>query len=184
MTPPARAARPPRWPGLAWALLALTVLGLAATAWLDALLRRAGLTQLVWLDAGSVPSVVAAVIAGTVGALVASRRPRHPVGWLLLAMGLSLSLSAVLSSYRWYGMVARPGTQPAAAYLAGLTNGINIIFVACAGFVLLLTPTGTLPSPRWRWWARLAAGAAMVFVLASVVDPSPLYPEYPDAGSP
>lgn len=75
MTPSARAARPPRWPGLAWALLALTVLGLAATAWLDALLRQAGLTQLVWLDAGSVPSVVAAVIAGTVGALVASAGP-------------------------------------------------------------------------------------------------------------
>ncbi|HEV2929175.1 MAG TPA: hypothetical protein VGW74_10830, partial [Propionibacteriaceae bacterium] len=115
---------------------------------------------------------------------VAARRPRHPVGWLLLAMGLSLSLSSAGSGYKWYGLVARPGSLPGASYLAGLADGINIVYVACAGFVLLLTPTGSLPSPRWRWWARLAAGAAVVFVLVSVVTPRPLYPEHPDVGSP
>jgi hypothetical protein len=124
------------------------------------------------------------VIAATVGALVASRRPRHPVGWLLLATGLSLTLSGAISSYRWYGLVARPGTLPAAGYLAGLANGLNIVYLSCAGFILLLTPTGTLPSRRWRWWARIAAAAAGMFLLASVVDPSPLYPEYPRIGNP
>jgi hypothetical protein len=28
---------------------------------------------------------------------------------------------------------------------------LNIVPLSCAGFVLLLTPTGTLPSARWRW---------------------------------
>jgi hypothetical protein len=37
---------------------------------------------------------------------------------------------------------------------------------------------------RWRWWARVAAAAAAVFLLAQVVAPMPLYPEYPDIGSP
>ena len=111
MTPSAGPAR--WWPrGPAWALLALTALGLAVTAWLDGLPRRAGLPELVWLDAGSLPSVMAALVAGTVGTLVASRRPAHPVGWLLLAMGLSLSLSGALSGYRWYGMVARSASAP------------------------------------------------------------------------
>jgi hypothetical protein len=44
--------------------------------------------------------------------------------------------------------------------------------------VLLLTPTGRLPSPRWRWWARLAAAAPVVTVLGSVVQPDPLAPDY------
>jgi hypothetical protein len=85
----ARPARPPRWwpGGLAWALWVLTLLGLVTTAWLDQLLRHAGRPELSWLGAGNAASVGAAVIAATIGALVASRRPFHPVGWLLVATG-------------------------------------------------------------------------------------------------
>jgi hypothetical protein len=173
-----------RWAGLAGALWVLTLLGLATTAWLDRLLGQAGRPELAWLGAGNAASALAAVIAATVGAVVAGRRPRHPVGWLLLAMGLSVSLSAVGSSYKWHGLVARPGTLPAASWLAGPSNGLNILYVSFAGFVLLLTPTGRLPSRRWRWWAGAAAAAAVVFVAASVVDPVPMYPEYPEIGSP
>ena len=168
----------------AWALWALTMLALPVVAWLDRLLRQAGRPDLSWLGAGNAASVGAAVIAATVGALVASRRPRHPVGWLLLATGMALTLSGAGSGYRWYGLVARPGALPAASYLAGFAGGLNIVPLSCAGFVLLLTPTGTLPSARWRWWARVAAAAAVVFVLAAALSPQPVYPEYPDIRSP
>jgi hypothetical protein len=182
----ARPAWPLRWwpGGQAWALWVLTLLGLATTAWLDQLLRQAGRPELIWLGAGNAASVVAAVTAATIGALVASRRPRHPVGWLLLGLGLALTWSGAGGGYKWYGLVARPGTLPAASYLVGFSNGLNIISISCAGFVLLLTPTGSLPSRHWRWWARVAAAAAVVFVAASVVDPMPVYPEYPGIGNP
>jgi hypothetical protein len=83
MSAEAREPRPSWWPGrLAWALWAMGMLGLAVVPWLDRLLRQAGRADLTQWDAR--PGV-AAVSAATVGAVLASRRPRHPVGWLLLA---------------------------------------------------------------------------------------------------
>jgi hypothetical protein len=178
----ARPARARRWPAaLAWALAGLTVLTLAAGFWL---------VELVWSTGweprpsnATLSAVVGAIIlvtvsAATVGALVASRRPRHPVGWLLLGVGLDLNLSLLAQWYVRYGLLARPGSLPGARYLAGFAYSTIPIWLSCAGFVLLLTPTGSLPSRRWRWWARVAAVAPVVVVLGSVVQPDPLAPDY------
>jgi hypothetical protein len=128
--------------------------------------------------------VAAAVSAVTVGAVLASRRPRHPVGWLLVGLGLSSTAHDLTYSYTRYGLVARPGSLPGAAYLAGLDNGLVLGWICCASFVMLLTPTGRLPSPRWRWWAGVTVAAAFVWLLVSLVHPEPLYPEYPQVGNP
>jgi hypothetical protein len=178
MTPAVRPVRPRRWPAwLAWALAGLTVLSLVPAFWLG---------ELVW-STGWEPRPAAATLgavllvtvsAATVGALLASRRPAHPVGWLLLGVGLGLVVTQLIQSYVDYGLLARPGSLPGARYLAGFVYSTVLIWVSCAGFVLLLTPTGRLPSPRWRWWARLAAAAPVVMVVGSVVQPDPLAPDY------
>jgi hypothetical protein len=64
----------------------------------------------------------------TVGAVLAQRRPRHPVGWLL-------------------------------------------------------TPSGSLPSPRWRWWARVVAAGPVLF-LVSALSPGSLEPPYQSVSNP
>jgi hypothetical protein len=186
VTSTARRSRPGRWPaGLAWALWALAMLGLAVTVWLDRLLIEAGLPELaLLLSGGNLTSAVAGVSAATVGALVASRRPGHRVGWLLVALGLSLVAFGFTFSYTRYGLVARPGALPAAGYLAGFANGAVFVNLSLTGFVLLLTPTGSLPSPRWRWWAGVQVAALVVAFLTSALAPMPLYPEYPEIGNP
>jgi hypothetical protein len=52
-----------------------------------------------------------AALAGmaTVGAVLATRRPRHPVGWLMLALALSVTVDAVTDTYARYGLLAAPG---------------------------------------------------------------------------
>jgi hypothetical protein len=117
VAPAARLARP-RWSpvGLAWALWALALLGIGAVRWFDHLLRQAGRADLVQLNASGVPFLLALVSAPTVGAVLASRRPRHPVGWLLLGLGLSIGLSGFIDGYAPYGLLARPGSLPAARW--------------------------------------------------------------------
>jgi hypothetical protein len=160
--------------GLAWALAGLTVLGLAAGARLAA----ADPSGAQGLGPVVVPVVLATVSAAAVGALLAGRRPRHPVGWLLLGIGLGLAANVLVEPYVKYGLLVRPGSLPAVRLLVGFTYTGVVVWLSCAGFVLLLTPTGRLPSPRWRWWARLAAAAPVVAVLAMAVQPDPLAPDY------
>jgi hypothetical protein len=173
VTPAVRGAWP-RWrPGVAWALWALATFGLALVPWLDHLLRQAGRPDLVNFTAGAGPVVLAGVSAATIGAVLASRRPAHPVGWLLLALSLDVTAGGVAASYANYGVLARPGALPAARYMALFFPAAAVTTLTCIGFVLLLTPTGSLPSPRWRWWAWVTAAAPAVLLLTLLLAPGP-----------
>ncbi|MFI5082867.1 MAG: hypothetical protein ACHQCE_17495, partial [Streptosporangiales bacterium] len=99
-------------------------------------------------------TVAVAFIAGfaTVGALLGWKRPANPVGWLLSATGLSYAFAngGLL-------LLQSPGTRAWGAW-SGWIYFLGIGFVV---LVLLLFPTGSLPSRRWRPVAW-AAGIAMV----------------------
>ncbi len=186
MTSPAGPGRPRRWTaGLAWALWLASLLCLAAVPWLDELLRQAGradLVQFIFPDV-AIP-VLAVVSSATVGAVVAARRPAHPVGWLLLGIALSLTGTAATAQYFVYGLLVRPGALPAARYAVLYQPATTFTALTLIGFVLLLTPTGSLPSPRWRWPARVMAATPAVLVLVVTLAGGPVDPRYQALGGP
>ena len=186
LTPTTRVARLRWWPGVAaWGLWALVMLGLAVVPWLDSLLRQAGRPDLAAFVPGSVVGPVVAVLsAATVGAVLASRRPAHPVGWLLLGFALSLAASGVISSYVTYGLLARPGALPAVDLVARYYPATGAAALALLSLVLLLTPTGSLPSARLRWWAVITAATPVVLVLVMPVAPGRFDPRLLLASSP
>jgi hypothetical protein len=102
-----------------------------------------------------------------VGALVASRHPKNPVGWICLTVGLFWTLIFLGDSI--------PGSGPYPVTIAALTQAIWIPPVGLLGiYLILLFPDGKLPSRRWRPLAWLSG---MVMVLASLgitFSPGPL----------
>jgi hypothetical protein len=115
-------------------------------------------------DADTIIYGLVAVSAATVGAVLAGRRPRHSVGWLLLALGLWFSYG-----YASWVLLAWRGASPAVG--SAVKDIAVVVMAACIGFILLLTPTGSLPSQRWRWWARVAAAAPVVGLVSLALGP-------------
>jgi hypothetical protein len=187
VTPDLRlAGRRARPAALAWAVWGVALLAVAATAWFDALLRGAGRPDLAQLDAGGLTGVLTVLSAATAGAVLATWRPRHPVGWLLLGFGSLQALAGAAEGYAREGLLARPGSLPAAGAIAMLSSVSFIPGLGIVGFILLLTPTGSLPmGSGWRWWAWLAAVVPVVFTVAwllgsPVIDPDSVLKSVPN----
>jgi NADH:ubiquinone oxidoreductase subunit 6 (subunit J) len=109
-----------------------------------------------------------------VGALIASRRPYNPIGWICLAVGLSWMLGGLSEKYTAYG-IAKPGSVSFVATIVALTQWMWIIPVGLLGtYLLLLFPNGRLPSRRWRPLAWLSGVVIVLLGVDSILAPGPL----------
>lgn len=115
--------------------------------------------------------------APILGAIVASRRPGNPYGWLWLGVGSGWALTAFAQAYAAYALVVEPGSLPAPRTVAVLVEAVGFVTVmTVAPFLLLLFPDGRPPSRRWRHlvWAAIAAGVLMIVSLPFVGGPGPV----------
>jgi hypothetical protein len=117
-------------------------------------------------------SVAGIVGAPVLGGLIASRRPENPYGWLWLAFGLGLSLQLLAGAYASYALVA-PGPLVAPKTIPHLLNPGGPLALTLATFLLLLFPTGRLPSRGWRFVTRIAAVSGAVLISLSFFYISP-----------
>ncbi len=108
----------------------------------------------------------------TVGALVASYRPENAIGWLFLSGAFVWIVGELTLEYGVYALITDPGALPAgawAAWFGAWARGLGWFLLV--SFLLLLFPTGRLPSPRWRPLLWGTAGSLVLFTLASWLSP-------------
>jgi len=122
-----------------------------------------------------------------VGYVLSSRRSDNPLSWLMAGIGVSLGLDALLSSYGSYaihGGIGRGTDLGAVALVIDSVMWVPIVALP-ATFLILLFPTGHLPSPRWRWFARLLGAGFVLFFVAAVFYPGSLADSgYPNVQNP
>src|SRR3712207_1823493 len=110
-----------------------------------------------------------------VGALIASNRPKNPIGWICLAVGIFWMLANLSSSYGMYGLrVTSPGSVPFPAAIGSLGEWMWAPAVGLGIFLILLFPDGRLPSRRWRPLAWLSGAAILLVGAGSAVTPGPM----------
>jgi hypothetical protein len=118
---------------------------------------RLGGSVTAWLT-----TAAALVPAAAVGALLAARRPRNPIGWILLTV--FLLISAPVSDYLVLDYRVYHGTLPFGWMAVGLTNSWPVLAVLIT-ILLWVFPDGHLPSGRWRRVSAALAVAAVVLAL-------------------
>jgi signal transduction histidine kinase len=147
-------------------LMSLTIaLGLAATllAWLDGRLPTA--------LPGAVP-----VTFAVVGAVILHYRPGHPIGWLLIAGGLSAAVINAGDAYAWHAVVGHAALHGVVA-VEVIVNALPFPAIGfLVGLLPQIFPTGSAISPRWRpgivaGWVFIVAGAiGNLFAVENIQD--------------
>jgi len=166
-------------PALPWVGLALALACGAAGLILGLGLRTTpesgvGTVVIVFPLLGLVPFAVT-------GALVASKKPKNAIGWLLLLTGCLIASSFVGDMVASYD-IAHPGAVPGGAQIAWFAANLWLLTLVSIPFLLTRFPDGRPVSRRWRTLDVVAA-ALVLDVLFVSLKPGPL-PDYPKIENP
>ncbi|MGY1699362.1 hypothetical protein [Geodermatophilus sp. SYSU D00766] len=142
----------------AWGLCAVAVL----------LFLAAGVLRATADDPWTALGLAGSLAVPVVGALIATRLPENPLGWLWCAFGLTDAVLVLVGELR--------SLAPAAVPLAVVERSSFLTLLVLLPLVVVLFPTGRLPSPAWRWLFRgvgLSLAVAVVGSLFATIPEDP-----------
>ncbi len=139
-------------------ILALVVVDVPLARLAHQSLNASGGSSPVWYSAA----------LGVVGFVVASRKPRNPLGWIMLAAAAVSSLSQDASFYMVADYRLRHGGLPL-GWVAVLAQPGWAVSIVLSGLLVLLFPDGRPPSPRWRWVLWLYLAAATLYLVGVLI---------------
>ena len=154
-------------PWLAWAVCVLSLALTALTFLLIALdLSLNAPIYFYWLE----PTTIA-VGYSVIGAIIASRLPNHPIGWICCTIGVMAAVTSFCGEYAAYALLAHPEPILGGKVMLWLGLWAWILFFGLIEFLLFLFPNGRLPSKRWRPLAWLSAALTLMAAVLMAISP-------------
>jgi signal transduction histidine kinase len=158
---------------LAWSLWAVCVVLIGLALLLDFITDDA-----MAFEPGARPGPSFALLTGvlslaypTVGALIASRLPGNPIGWIFCGLGLIHNAQRFTTAYADYAMLenfALPWGEP----VAWFSTWVDFVALTMGVLLVLMFPDGRLPSRRWRIvaWTAVCGGVLAALGFAFMPD--------------
>jgi len=107
----------------------------------------------------------------TVGALVASRNPSNPIGWLMMIVPLGFLASGLATEYAKYAYLTVPGGLPFRVAAAWISGWVGVVTVTPIPIILTLFPNGRVPSRRWRFLPPVTVACGVAVAAGAVLNP-------------
>lgn len=159
-----------RW--LAWPLVGLYFV-LVGAGFLFQLLNQRSFNESGY--ASAIGLSLAIGIGSVIAASIVRRLPHNPIGWVILILSLWWGAELFTDGYAYYGLVAYPGSLPAADIVVIWQSAHFSRFTLVALTLLFLWfPGGRALSSRWGALAWIASGAAFARVIIAALRPGPL----------
>ncbi|MGW8227010.1 MAG: hypothetical protein ACWGOY_14815, partial [Anaerolineales bacterium] len=167
--------RTARW--IAWAIVVISVSLAAAGLTLQGL-ARTSYTQTTLPVLIILVSLVGVWII--TGALIISRHPRHPIGWLLCTIFMIGAMDMFAAGYAAYDTNmfsgSLPGVNLALVWLKLVVLGPHGLVAFT--LIILLFPDGRFLSPFWRKVAWTMVASLLIFLPLQALEPGPVDPSF------
>jgi class 3 adenylate cyclase len=128
----------------------------------------AGVAPVTWWQTVAIGSFL--LVTPIVGGLIASRKPRNPIGWLVIILPLGFALNFATD-----GLVRHVRPTGAVLDLAWAMQQLSGASIVALLFLLVYFPDGHLPSTRWRIVPALVGIGTLLYTIVGAFSVTPVF---------